>query len=234
MPSLHSDRQFWFDAGPARMLELEREWLGGVPETGPDLGALWIAPRARGGDAPAAIELALDAYGRLSGALSAHASALPFADSSLRRIVLQHVIEHAGVPTTFLGECARVLGPGGELCVLGTNPASAAGFWLGVRARRAGTRLGPRLPNRVRALLQGIGFSGFSVDVRGPRWPGRDAGDAQEWARSAPFGAAYLLRARKSGANVIPLRARPASFAVPAVGFVLTPMPSPRVRAAGS
>lgn len=231
MPSLQNERQFWFDEGPARMLELEREWLGTAPDVVPDALTLWIAPRAAIAPA-AAIALALDAGARLTGALAAHASALPLCDGAVRRVVLQHVIEHGGLPGSFLGECARVIAPGGELCVLGTNPASAAGFWFGVRARRAGTRLGPRLPNRVRALLGGLGFADFSVEVRGPRWPGTDPGDASAWSRTVALGTAYLLRARKSSVNVIPLRPRAPAFAVPAAGLMLRPTPNPRVGAA--
>ena len=46
---------------------------------------------------------------------------LPFADGSVRRLVLQHALEQPRIPSAFLGECVRVLANGGELLVVGAE-----------------------------------------------------------------------------------------------------------------
>jgi len=223
----HSD--FWSEGIGARLLAAECAWL--TQAHAATMGAtVWIAPAPRAGDA-SAIAFSLDARGRLAGAAIAERDLLPLSDGSVRRLVLQHALEHPRIPSSFLGECVRVLAHGGELIVAGANPASPWSQWLRLAARRGHDRLRPRLPNRIRALLRAHGLSDFTQEARGPRWPGAAPDDAALWDSPQHFGASYVLRGRKVTAMVIPLRPLAAPVGVPATGAVLVPRARPSVRA---
>jgi len=49
--------------------------------------------------------------------LVADGHALPLADKSVAAVLLMEVLEHVAEPTRLVRECARVLAPGGHLCV---------------------------------------------------------------------------------------------------------------------
>jgi SAM-dependent methyltransferase len=132
---------------------------------------------------------------------------LPFGDDGVPRIVLQHALDEQIELLPLLGECARVLRPGGELVVFGIEPISAWHPWLRARARRAGRRLRPRLPARLGALLRRLGLDPVACQGLGGRWPGA-RGDASVAGTGGPLRAVYALRARKASATVIPLRPR--------------------------
>ncbi|HET7844595.1 MAG TPA: methyltransferase domain-containing protein [Xanthomonadales bacterium] len=226
---LRSHPDFWSEDIGARLLAAERAWLAEAPAA--TMGTtVWIAPAPRAGD-PSAVAFSLDARGRLAGAAIAERDLLPLSDGSVRRLVLQHALEQPRIPSAFLGECVRVLAPGGELIVVGANPASPWAQWLRLAARRGQGRLRPRLPNRIRALLRAHGLSEFTQEARGPRWPGTVPDDAAHWGTPQRFGATYVLRGRKVTAMVIPLRPSAAPVGVPATGPVLVQRARPSLRA---
>lgn len=128
-------------------------------------------------------------------------TALPLASESVGAIVAQHV-EAADVEA-WLGECERVLVPGGRLSIFALNPLSPyRGHWLGEgvsgrepvtwrrRLRRAGLAPEP--------VAQGIG----------PRWRSRIDSVPQLGAGAR---AVYLLAAEKRRIPMTPTR-------VPALG----------------
>lgn len=72
-------------------------------------------------------------------------SAFPLDDASVDVILADAVIEHVEDPQTFFRECARVLRPGGYLCLRTTNLLS----YVGMAARLIPNRLHARILSRV-------------------------------------------------------------------------------------
>ena len=108
---------------------------------------------------------------------------LPIASESLGAVLLQHLLDD-GVPAdALLGECERVLAPGGTLWLATLNP------WSPYRARWLGTGLHACNPGHWQAALRRAGFALNSVSLQwlGPRW---DPAQAE-----AGIGAADRLRA---------------------------------------
>ena len=191
---------------PAGLLALERDWLPEADGAAANGRTLWIAPRGVAARVSAATVLECGAS-ELGGCLRCLPAALPFGDDGVPRIVLQHALDEQLELLPLLGECARVLRPGGELVVFGIEPISAWHPWLRARARRAGRRLRPRLPARLGALLRRLGVDPVACQGLGARWPGaRDDGTLA--GTGGPLRAVYALRARKASATVIPLRPR--------------------------
>lgn len=91
---------------------------------------------------------------------------LPVASETLGAVLLQHVLDDASDPDALLGECARVLAPGGTLWLAALNP------WTPYRFRWAGTGLRARDPGHWQAALRRAGFSRNSVSLQwlGPHW----------------------------------------------------------------
>ena len=91
---------------------------------------------------------------------------LPLASEAFGAVLLQHVLDDTGDADALLGECARVLAPGGTLWLAALNP------WTPYRARWAGSGLIARDPGRWQAALRRAGFSAGSVSAQwlGPHW----------------------------------------------------------------
>lgn len=189
---------------PAELLALERDWLPQAQGAAANGRTLWIAPRGGAGQMGAATVLE-SGGGELGGCLRCLPAALPFGDDCVPRIVLQHALDEQVELLPLLGECARVLRPGGELVVFGIEPISAWHPWLRARARRAGLRLRPRLAARLGALLGRLGLDAVGCQRLGTRWPVARA-DLVSPGVGGPLRAVYALSARKSSAIVIPLR----------------------------
>lgn len=119
---------------------------------------------------------------RGSAALRADGTRLPFGPASFDAITLLDVIEHLPEPHLVLGECWRVLRPGGTLLVSCPNHQTSTLVRVLVRARMGQWPTRHNLPlwdpthywlptvSELRALLEGAGF----IVV-----------DARFWARSA-------------------------------------------------
>lgn len=91
---------------------------------------------------------------------------LPLASETFGAVLLQHVLDDAFDADALLGECARVLAPGGTLWLAALNP------WTPYRARWAGSGLRARDPGRWQAALRRAGFSVDSISLQwlGPHW----------------------------------------------------------------
>lgn len=91
---------------------------------------------------------------------------LPLASETFGAVLLQHVLDDGVDAGALLGECARVLAPGGTLWLAALNP------WTPYRARWAGSGLLARAPGRWQAALRRAGFSGHSISLQwlGPHW----------------------------------------------------------------
>ncbi len=103
--------------------------------------------------------------GRWGGALRCGLP-LPLASETFGAVLLQHVLDDAFDADALLGECARILAPGGTLWLAALNP------WTPYRARWAGSGLRARDPGRWQAVLRRAGFSADSVSLQwlGPHW----------------------------------------------------------------
>jgi len=175
----------WF-ATPAGqgLLGLEAVAMARVLAIGPALPWAWLGVAA--GAAPETgnrrgLLLQRDGGG-FTGTLRC-ALPLPIASESLGAILLQHLLDDGVAADALLGECERVLAPGGTLWLATLNP------WSPYRARWLGTGLHARTPGHWQAALRRAGFALDSVSLQwlGPRWkpPSGEAG----------IGAADRLRA---------------------------------------
>jgi SAM-dependent methyltransferase len=91
---------------------------------------------------------------------------LPFANESFGAVLLQHALDDGADPDTLLGECERVLAPGGTLWLAALNP------WSPYRMRWARTGLRAHFTGTWQASLRRAGFALDSVNLQwlGPRW----------------------------------------------------------------
>ena len=93
---------------------------------------------------------------------------LPVARDAVGAIMLQHALDADGDLRTVLGECERVLVPGGTLWIATLNP------WTPYRARWLGTGLDARDPGQWQRALARSGFATDAIRVQwlGPYWRG--------------------------------------------------------------
>ena len=199
MARTRRERPEWFEHHSIRALfALERVWVAQAMRSRVGSVRVWMLPDARcAQDEPEAPTVLLSRAGDgWQGALRAEWGCLPFSDASVGQLVVQHVLDDAPSASVLLAECARVLAMDGELLVFGLNPAGITRLRLGLSTRRP-ERI--RLPGRLRATLGGLGLV-----VAPPLGVGGGVVDAvpapRRWLRSA-----YVLRARKRVAQVIPL-----------------------------
>lgn len=91
---------------------------------------------------------------------------LPLASETFGAVLLQHVLDDGIDAESLLGECARVLAPGGTLWLAALNP------WTPYRARWARSGLHARGPGRWQAALRRAGFAADSISMQwlGPHW----------------------------------------------------------------
>ncbi|MGH8084143.1 MAG: methyltransferase domain-containing protein [Lysobacter sp.] len=91
---------------------------------------------------------------------------LPLASETFGAVLLQHVLDDDFDADGLLGECARILAPGGTLWLAALNP------WTPYRARWARSGLRTRDPGRWQAALRRAGFAADSISMQwlGPHW----------------------------------------------------------------
>lgn len=91
---------------------------------------------------------------------------LPIANESLGAVLLQHLLDDGVAAGALLGECERVLAPGGTLWLGTLNP------WSPYRARWLGTGLRARAAGYWQVALRRAGFALDSVSLQwlGPHW----------------------------------------------------------------
>lgn len=200
MPSLASSRQpegplAWFGsaagqgllaveaASMARVLAavpaLPWCWLGVPGAVPPDSsGGRGVLLRREGGhfDAPHVHGI------RFDGALRCSLP-LPLANETFGAVLLQHALDDGFDPADLLGECERILAPGGTLWLAALNA------WSPYRARWTRTGLHAHVTGVWQASLRRAGFALDSVSLQwlGPRWR-MDHGDVgvgmNDWLRA--------------------------------------------------
>ena len=173
MPLLSHRRQpdtalDWFGtpAGQA-LLSVEGIAMARVLTVGPALPWAWLGVMAA--TAPEASDrrglLLRRDGGGFTGAVRC-ALPLPIASESLGAVLLQHLLDDGASADALLGECERVLAPGGTLWLATLNP------WSPYRGRWMGTGVRARAAGHWQAALRRAGFALDSVSLQwlGPRW----------------------------------------------------------------
>ncbi|WP_394537789.1 methyltransferase domain-containing protein [Lysobacter enzymogenes] len=109
---------------------------------------------------------------------------LPLASEAFGAVLLQHVFDDGADPLPLLGECARILAPGGRLWLATLNP------WSPYRLRWARSGLHARDAGHWQAALRSSGFAADPVSLQwlGPRWRAAHG-------EAGGIGAADVLRA---------------------------------------
>lgn len=108
---------------------------------------------------------------------------LPLANESFGAVLLQHALDDGADAEELLGECERILAPGGTLWLAALNA------WSPYRVRWARTGLRARVTGAWQASLRRAGFALDSVNLQwlGPRWR-MDHGDVgvgmNDWLRA--------------------------------------------------
>ncbi len=97
---------------------------------------------------------------------------MEFEPRSFQIVLLLDVLEHVASPRSLLDECARLLAPGGILCIQTVNLASLTAARAGWRFYLADTGAGHAVlftPGHLRGFLQAAGFELLSLETRGFR-----------------------------------------------------------------
>lgn len=192
MPPAPSPRQAtvasWFDTEPAQALcQLEFDRLQPLLSAHPVTPWLWIAPTPAWLPVAALPGRGLRLYRQGAGYAGDATCALPLPlpNESVNAIVLQHVT--ARDAEALIGECERVLMPGGRLWLSTLNPFSPF--------RRQWRRHGlvVRTPQRLRHTLEQAGLVCEDLAWLGPMWRDR----APTRGSLAPLRAACLFTAEK-------------------------------------
>lgn len=123
---------------------------------------------------------------------------LPLASETFGAVLLQHALDDDCDTGALLGECARVVAPGGTLWLAALNP------WTPFRLRWARSGLCARAPGRWQAQLRQAGFAPDTARLQwlGPHWR-IGHGDAGIGARDR-LRAGLALSVSKRAHGVIP------------------------------
>jgi SAM-dependent methyltransferase len=149
-------------------------------------------------------------------AFTGDAANLPFEDDSVDVILLHHMLDFSASPQRLLSEVARVSLPMGHIVIVGFNPVSLWGAWQPV-----GKALGKQpwqgqfiRPGRLMDWLNLLNFkidraeycmSGLPVSSTSDQ-PAADYSQGLSREANWPFGAVYVIVARKQVGSMIPLR----------------------------
>ena len=141
---------------------------------------------------------------------------LPFEDDSIDVMLLHHLLDFHSSPQRLLSEVARVSRPMGHLLIVGFNPMSTWGLWKPFGAIR---KKAPWHGNFMRTgrLMDWLNLLNFKIDraqyctygLPMPRKPTSSAADySQGLSRYTnwPFGAVYVIVARKQVSTMIPMK----------------------------
>lgn len=157
----------WFGSAAGQgLLAAEAGAVAGILAGCPALPWVWIGAPAASRPADAGPRgLVLHRGDGFSGAIRCGLP-LPLVSDGFGAVLLQHVLDDTRDPDALLGECHRVLAPGGTLWVAALNP------WTPYRARWTQAGLFARDPGRWQARLRRAGFSRDAISVQwlGPHW----------------------------------------------------------------
>lgn len=188
-------RHPWFKTAEGQaVLQSEEGVLRQALHERPGMPTLWLAAEHAmiDGETGFCVRLAGNAS-RFTGDVRC-GQELPLASEAVGTVILQHIAEGGGDISELLGECVRVLVPGGRLWVFALNPLGLYRWhWSG-----NGLRSCEPVTWRRRMRAHGLQPEPVSIGL-GPRWRTQTLADPQTGAGAR---AAYLLRGEK---QVIPL-----------------------------
>lgn len=189
----------WFSLAEGRaVLDAEAPLLAEALRQRPAQPWLWLAPLPvdAAPDSGRGWQLQADGNG-WRGAFRC-AAGLPLASEAFGTIVLQHPSGRPADNQGLLQECARLLVPGGRLCLFALNPLAP------YRLRWRGQGLHAAEPLSWRKRLRAAGLTPEPVSLGlGPRWQVDTGGDP---GQGAGMRAAYLLCADKRRLPLTPVR----------------------------
>ena len=203
----------WF-ATPLAQKLLRREQHEAIPRltsiyghTGLYLRCMVDAPAELSGNMLHRLLRLHRADARLEGDLCCVEHDLPLLRESVDLVYLLHAFEQSPQRQYLLLELERVLGPEGNLFIVGLNP------WSPWRWRWSGSGLRVTSAARQRSLLDEAGFEVVARQALGPLLPWLDQPGMTHVVRHRrdPFAnwrAGYLIHARKRRRGVTPLRSR--------------------------
>jgi len=195
-------RGAWFGSAAGRaLLDSESDSIQAALASRPGQSWLWLAPAPPASDwMGRGLQLQVTGDG-WDGPLRC-ALPLPLANESVATVVVQHSVVVGDPGGALIGECARVLVPGGRLWLYVLNPLSP------YRWRWKGTGLRAAEPMRWRRRLRAAGLQpeGMSQGL-GPRLRIEVSPELQQ---GPGVRAAYLLRAEKRSIPLTPVRQRAA------------------------
>lgn len=207
MPAFAFERQpdglAWFGSERGRhLLAIERQAASHWLERRPAQPSLWLAAAAEP-PAPAAGQgfnrrLWLYRQGsQLRGDVHC-ALPLPLPSETFGSVVLQHACDDGSLD--LLAECARILAPGGRLCLFTLNPVSPYRWrWRGADLR---VRDGGAWMERLRQV--GLHPQDNEETYLGPRWRSLRASEAATRLSHQRLRAVRVLEAEKRVAALIP------------------------------
>ena len=191
----------WFDslAGKA-LLDSETESIRSALHERAGQSWLWLAPTAGDDGNHAARGLRLQVRGTGWAGPVRCGAPLPLANETVATVVIQHAAKGGSRGAALMGECARVLVPGGRLWLYALNPLSP------YRLRWRGTGLSATEPMPWRRRLRDAGLQPDAVSLGlGPRWRVETSAFLQQ---GAGLRAAWVLRAEKRSIPMTPVRQR--------------------------
>ncbi len=141
---------------------------------------------------------------------------LPFEDDSIDVILLHHLLDFHTSPQRLLSEIARISLPMGQLVIIGFNPISSWGLWKPVGAMRD---LPPWSGNFIRPgrLMDWLNLLNFKIDraqyaLYGLPFKKKSVTTTPDYSQGLsrnanwPFGAIYIIVARKQVSTMIPIK----------------------------
>ena len=186
----------WFAGAAGRaLLGSEVEAVREAFAERPGQPSLWLAPVLGAEAAPGrCVHLAVE--GDAWGGDVRCAFPLPFCSESLGTVVVQHVGDLPLDARALLEECARVLVPEGRVWLFALNPLTPyRRHWIGEALRTSE-------PLTWRRRMRAAGLEPEPVTTGlGPRWHVAEVAARQD---GPGLRAAWLMRARKRGAGVVP------------------------------
>ncbi|MAI42333.1 MAG: hypothetical protein CMP95_07725 [Gammaproteobacteria bacterium] len=212
------DVRGWFDSALGeRVIQIEKTILDQLLAGyfGYNLMQAGILPHALYDASPIQNKILLGLDTSDSAPIVARATELPFSDNSIDVILLHHLLDFLDSPLDTLRELARVSLPMGHFIITGFNPISLWGLWKSV-ANRTGHApwYGEFIrPGRLMDWLNALNFTidraeycVFGLPIRGKSLKVRDF--PQELSRniSLPFGAVYIIVARKQESKMTAIR----------------------------
>jgi len=142
-------------------------------------------------------------------------AALPFSNDSVDVVLMHHLLEYSSAPQQLLREAARVSLPMGHVVIVGFNPHSLWGLYTPIgKLRKHPVWMGNFIsPGRVMDWLNLLNFKidraqycTYGLPIDGYSSKKVDYSNGLSRNANLPFGAVYVIVARKQVGTLTPVR----------------------------